>query len=268
MSKDQSSLPAAAHGFSVLGRTTLPDGGLNSSVQSARQHDARAILPRRELRLRFALLGSMGAALFATPASAVTTLTVDLSTTIRSVTHVGIGSLYGVTETKPADVNGLIAPLHPNMFTNPAAVGSGRQQPVGDAIVVAGRVAPLGATVTIRLADWFPGWYSFTNMTDWLSKIDQTVARVKTAGLTNIYAYEIWNEPNGTWAGDDPNATGSKPLSFNQMWLQTYQHLRQVAPGVKITGPSTAGYDQTLISGFLSLCRSASDHHQRVQRLR
>jgi MYXO-CTERM domain-containing protein len=198
----------------------------------------------------------MGAALFAMPASAVTTLTVDLSTTIRPVTHVGVGSLYGVTETKPADVNGLIAPLHPNMFTNPAAVGSGRQQPVGDAIVVAGRIASLGATVTIRLADWFPGWYSFTNMTDWLSKIDQTVARVKTAGLTNIYAYEIWNEPNGTWAGDDPNATGSKPLSFNQMWLQTYQHLRQVAPGVKITGPSTAGYDQTLISGFLSFCKT------------
>lgn len=41
------------------------------------------------------------------------TLTVDLSATIRGVTHAASGSLYGVTETLPADVNGLIAPLHP-----------------------------------------------------------------------------------------------------------------------------------------------------------
>ncbi|HEY2405266.1 MAG TPA: hypothetical protein VGI10_04650 [Polyangiaceae bacterium] len=199
-------------------------------------------------------LSAAGGVLLTTPAIATTTLTVDLSTTIRPVTHVGNGSLYGVTETLPADVNGLIAPLHPNMFTNPAV--SGHQQPWGDAIVVAGRVEAIGAKVTIRLADWFPGWYSFTNMTDWLSKVDQTVARKKAAGLSNVYAYEIWNEPNGTWAGSDPNAVGSKPLSFNQMWLQTYQHLRQVDPGVKITGPSLAGYNSSFMQSFLSFCKT------------
>src|ERR1700722_13693409 len=71
-------------------------------------------------------------------ASAVTTLTVNLSKPIGSATHAANGSLYGLTEMKPADVQGLIAPLHPHMFNNPAA---DVQQPVGDAIVVAGRVA-------------------------------------------------------------------------------------------------------------------------------
>ena len=122
-------------------------------------------------------------------AQAATLLTVDLSTTVRPVSHVASGSLYGALETQPADVNGLIAPLHPNVFNNPAA---DVQQPIGDAIAAAGRVAPLGARVSIRLADWFPSWpYAFTSMTDWFNKLGQTVSRRKSANLTNIYAYEI-----------------------------------------------------------------------------
>jgi hypothetical protein len=192
-------------------------------------------------------LGSFvaGSALAAT-AGAVTTLTVDLSAPIGPVTHAASGSLYGVLETQPADVMGLIAPLHPKMFNNPAA---DVQQPVGDAIVVAGRLAPIGATVTIRLADWFKGFYTFTTMTDWFDKIGQTVSRKKAAGLTNIYAYEIWNEPNGTWSS-------SNPLSFNEFWRQTYVQLRQLDPGVKITGPSASYYNQSFISGFLSFCKT------------
>jgi hypothetical protein len=193
--------------------------------------------------------------MIAAPAAA-TSITVDLSTTIRPATHAANGSLYGVLETRP-DVTTLIAPLHPNMFNNPAAVGSGKQQPVGDAIVVAGRVAPTGATVTIRLADWFPGWYTFTTMTDWLSKIDQTVARRKAANLTNIYAYELWNEPNGTWGGDPNSTSGStKPLAFNEFWAQTYAHVRAAEPDIKITGPSLAGYQSSYMSSFLTYCKA------------
>lgn len=193
----------------------------------------------------------------ASASAAATTLTVDLASTIGPARHIASGSLYGVTEKLPADVNGLIAPLRPNVFNNPAAAGAGLQQPVGDAIAVAGRLAPVGAKVSIRLADWFPGWpYNFTNMTDWLSKIDTTVSRRKTAGLTNIYGYEIWNEPNGTWAGEDPGATGTRPVSFNQLWLQTYQHLRQVEPDAKIIGPSTSYYDANFIKSFLTFCKT------------
>lgn len=186
---------------------------------------------------------------FARPASAET-LTVDLSKPIGPAKHLANGSLYGVIETKPADVQTLIEPLHPNMFTNPAASGPGLQQPVGDAIVVAGRVAPAGATVTIRLADWFPGWYSFTNMTDWLSKVDQTVARRKAANLTNIYGYELWNEPNGTWH--------STTLTFNDFWKQTYDHVRATEPTMKIIGPSVAGYQASYLNSFLTYCKANS----------
>ena len=188
-----------------------------------------------------AVLGGGGATAVAT-----TTLTVDLSSTLRPVTHVASGSLYGVLEKQPADVMGLIAPLHPNVFNNPA---SDVQQPIGDAIVVAGRLAAVGGRVTIRLADWFPSWpYAFTSESDYLSKIGQTVSRRKSANLTNIYAYEIWNEPDGTWKN------GS--LSFDDMWKQTYAQLRQLDPTIKITGPSTSYYNQSFIQSFLSYCKT------------
>lgn len=179
-------------------------------------------------------------------AHATTTLNVDLSSTLRPVTHVASGSLYGVLEKQPADVTNLIAPLHPNMFTNPA---SDVQQPIGDAIVVAGRVAAIGGKVTIRLADWFPSWpYAFTSESDFVSKIGETVSRRKAANLTNIYAYEIWNEPDGTWKN------GS--LSFDDMWKQTYAQLRQLDPTIRITGPSTSYYNQSFIQSFLSYCKT------------
>jgi len=204
---------------------------------------ARAVVPPSFLCLCLA-----AGMLRATPAVAATTLTVDLATTLGPVAHAASGALYGVTETLPADVTTLIAPLHPKMFTNPAA---DIQQPIGDAIVVAGRVAPTGAQVTIRLADWFKGFYTFTSMTDWFDKIGQTVTRKKTAGLTNIYAYEIWNEPNGTYAS-------SNPLSFNEFWRQTFAQLRQLDPGVKITGPSLSYYNESVLKDFLSFCKTNS----------
>jgi hypothetical protein len=142
------------------------------------------------------------------------------------------------------------------MFNNPAVAGSAYQQPVGDAIVVAGRVAPYGAKVTIRFADWFPGWYSFSNMTDWENKIQTTISRKKSAGLTNIYAYELWNEPNGTWNGDANTPKTGTTLSFDQFWKETYDYVRSLDSTVKITGPSVAGYNQAYLNAFLSYCKT------------
>jgi hypothetical protein len=197
------------------------------------------------------LLGLTGMAFVASSmplkaAEAVTTLTVDLSTTVGPVTHSAGGSLYGVLETQPADVTGLIAPLHARVFNNPAA---DVQQPVGDAIVVATRLAPTGSMVSIRLADWFGGFYTFTSMTDWFDKIGRTVSRKQAAGLTNIYGYEIWNEPNGTYAG-------SNPLPFNEFWRQTFAKLRQLDPGAKLIGPSISFYDGNYLQNFLSFCKT------------
>ena len=183
----------------------------------------------------------------ATPVAADTTLTVDLATTIGPATHVASGSLYGVTETLPADIDNLIVPLQPNMFTNPAA---DVQQPVGDAIDVATRLAPIGARVTIRLADWFPSWpYAFTNITDWLDKLNQTVMRKQASGVDNYYGYEIWNEPDGTWTSS---------LSFNDFWKQSYDKLRQLDPTAKIIGPSVAWYSSSYLNNFLSFAKDNS----------
>ena len=47
-------------------------------------------------------------------------LKVDLGDSIRPVTHVASGSLYGLTESLPADIAAHVAPLKPNAFLNPA----------------------------------------------------------------------------------------------------------------------------------------------------
>ncbi|RIX59628.1 hypothetical protein D3P08_05695 [Paenibacillus nanensis] len=141
-----------------------------------------------------ALLGSM---LSAGPVYAASNLTVDLSNVIGPVTHSAGGSLYGVIENKPD--NNLFLPLRAKAYINPAVAGY--QQPWGAVIPVAQRLAPSGSQVTIRLADWFTGWYDYTNLNDWFNKVTTTVNDVKAAGLTNVYGYEIWNEPDGTWKG-------------------------------------------------------------------
>jgi MYXO-CTERM domain-containing protein len=207
---------------------------------------APVVFRRRRWGLRVTLLSvPIVVASAATPARADTTLTVDLSTTIRPVTHAASGSLYGVTEKLPADVTGLIAPLHPFVFNNPAA---DVQQPVGDAIAVAGRVAPTGAKVSIRLADLFAGWpYKFTTVSDWLDKVGQTVTRKQASGVSNYYGYEIWNEPNGTWTSSTP---------FNDFWQQTYAKLRQLDPEAKLIGPSISYFDANYLKSFLTFAKA------------
>jgi hypothetical protein len=188
--------------------------------------------------------------LLATRAEATTTLTVDLSATIGPAEHVASGSLYGVTETLPADVAGLIAPLHPNMFTNPAVAGSGKQQSVGGAIAVAVRIASTGGKVTLRLADWFPGWpYSFTNMTDWLDKVTQTYTSKQASGVSNYYGYEIWNEPDGTWKDS---------MAFTDFWKQTYAKIRALDPSAKIIGPSISYFNSSYLNTFLTYAKANS----------
>jgi len=194
---------------------------------------------------------------------AAATLTVDLATTYRPATHVGNGSLYGVIERVPADADleRLVGALHPRMFTNPASSDPGTQQPgvPANAIKVAARLAPLGGSVTVRLADWLSGFYTFSSMTDWLNKVGTTIAAKKAANLNNVYAYELWNEPNGTWTnGGDTNAVpgGAKTVSFNALWKQTYDKVRQLDPDVKITGPSLSYMDPDFINGFLTYCKA------------
>ena len=81
---------------------------------------------------------------------AAVNLNVSLGDSIKPVTHVATGSLYGLTETLPSNIEKDVAPLKPNVFLSPARSGSGRQQGIGGAFLVAPRVESIGAKIQIR----------------------------------------------------------------------------------------------------------------------
>lgn len=108
------------------------------------------------------------------------TLKVDLSNKIRPVTHVASGSLYGFTESLPADVATMVAPLKPNVFANPAVSGAGHQQPIGDALKVSERLLGTTGKVQVRLADILPGWpYRWPGQSSWLAQCTDVINRKK-----------------------------------------------------------------------------------------
>jgi hypothetical protein len=92
---------------------------------------------------------------YADPAS----ISVDLASSYRPVTHAASGSLYGLSfDGVPPDQ--VIDPLKPRMFTQMAPNGhqlpNGTTEPSGDALKVAPPAARAGAQVTIRMPDWYP----------------------------------------------------------------------------------------------------------------
>lgn len=184
------------------------------------------------------------------PAMAANSFTVDCSGVLRDVTHCANGSLYGITESIPADVNGLVAPLKPYVMRNPARGGSQNQHPYGDAILVSKRLESIpSAKVSIDLADMLPNWpYKWPGMTSWLNQVKSFINDKKASGRDNYYGYEIWNEPGGTWN----NANGS----FNDMWKQTYDVIRANDPGAKIIGPCESYYNNSRMKEFLTFCKA------------
>lgn len=184
------------------------------------------------------------------PAMAANSLTVDCNNVFRDVTHCANGSLYGITESIPADVNSLVAPLKPYVMRNPARGGNGNQHPYGDAILVSKRLESIkSAKVSIDLADMLPNWpYKWPGMTSWLDQVKSFIKDKKASGRDNYYGYEIWNEPGGTWN----TANGS----FNDMWKQTYDVIRANDPGAKIIGPCESYYNNSKMKEFLTFCKA------------
>ncbi|WP_440236376.1 Ig-like domain-containing protein, partial [Cytophaga sp.] len=178
------------------------------------------------------------------------TLKVNLSGTIRPVTHCASGSLYGVTETLPTDIANLVAPLKPCTFTQPAISGNGHQQPIGGAIAVSGRLASTTGQVMIRLADINAGWpYNWPGQSSWLSQVTSIINSKKSSGRNNYYGYEIWNEPDGTWK----TASGD----FHSVcWKPTYDLIRSLDPQAKIIGPSYSYYNSNSMKNFLTYCKN------------
>ena len=108
----------------------------------------------RRKRISTAAVGGLAATLLAVgtvvPAHASgNTLTVNVGTVVRPVTHVAAGGLYGVdTGTTPPLAQ--LYPLHLNNFTQPPPgtqqLGNGASHPCCDGLQVAGKVISAGAT--------------------------------------------------------------------------------------------------------------------------
>lgn len=212
------------------------------------------MLKRNLKKLSLMLLVSMTtfvSALPAIPALAADSITVDCGSVVRNVTHCASGSLYGMTEAIPADINNLVAPTNPCVMRNPARAGSGNQHSFAAAIPVAGRLSGVtSAKVSVDLADMLPGWpYTWPGMSSWLSQINSFIADKKASGYSNFYGYEIWNEPDGTWLSSNGD--------FNSyLWKQTYSDIRANDSSAKIIGPCYSYYNHNTMSAFLSYCKS------------
>lgn len=185
-------------------------------------------------------------------AAVPSTFTVDLANQYRSVTHVASGSLYGLAENgRPID--SLISPTKPKMFTQMAPNGgqlpNGETTPIGDALKVAPIAARNGATVTIRMPDIYSNFpYQWVSWADWNGKVDTMVNARLSSGATNIYGYELWNEPDWTWKA----AAGT----FFDGWKNTYLRVRALDSTTQIIGPSYSRYDEAWLRDFLTYAKA------------
>lgn len=175
-------------------------------------------------------------------------LKVNLSDSIRQVTHCASGALYGVTEQYPVDITAMIGPLKSRMFCQPGAGGQGNQHPYGDAIKVAERLKNTDAQVQITLPDILPNWpYKWPGLNSWLSQVEECVNRKKASGLNNYHSYVIWNEPDGTW-------NSSNGDFYSTVWKPTYEKLRQLDPDMPLVGPAISYYSEERMDKFLKFC--------------
>ncbi len=177
------------------------------------------------------------------------TLKVNLSDSIRPVTHCASGSLYGMTETLPANIDEMVKPLKPNMFCLPPEGKEYNQHPFGDGFIVANRLKGTTAKVQITFPDLLPNWpYKWPGQQSWLSSVEKYLKKKVSEGYDNIDSYVIWNEPDGTWnnSNGDLNTT---------VWKPTYELIRKMDPKTKIVGPCIAYYNNDRMKNFLKFCK-------------
>ncbi|MBX6386932.1 MAG: hypothetical protein IRZ07_28800 [Microbispora sp.] len=207
------------------------------------------ITARGVIGLTAALLGAVAGVPAAPAQAAGATLTVNVAQPFRPVTHVAAGGLYGLAENgRPADST--LLPLKLNSLTQPAP-GVGQkpngQPPGGDSLLVAPQATRAGAGEFIRMPDIYPDFpYKWVSWNDWLARVDKMVRdRRNATTVTNIIGWELWNEPDWTW---NTAAAGS----FNDGWTRTYRAVRALDTTTPIVGPSTATYNRSWMSSFLS----------------
>ena len=181
-------------------------------------------------------------------------LSVSLSDSIRPVTHCASGSLYGITETLPTDIEGLVVPLKAYSYRNPAAATSANQHSFGDAIKVSERLAKGGSKSLVQfdLADILPNWpYKWSGIDDYKTKVAAVIKAKLASGRDNYEGWEIWNEPDGTWK----DATNGGPLTTT-VWKPMFDHIRSLDPKAKIIGPSISYYQESYMRNFLTYAKA------------
>lgn len=191
-------------------------------------------------------------------------ITVNTGTAIRSsAQHVASGGLYGMYDQNTPNAS-LLAPLKPRVFTQAPPFGgqipNGEPGPGGDFLKVAPTAKQIGAKVIVRLPDIYPKWpYNYSNEKDWLNRVKTMVTQVKDSGNADtVYAFELWNEPNGTWQGVNGNGHDSGWGDFYQTWRDTYKEVHSIMPNAKIIGPSLNSWQPTYMENFLTMARDSN----------
>jgi hypothetical protein len=195
-------------------------------------------------------------ALTASPAQAAGhTLVVNVASQFRPVTHVASGGLYALAENnRPADAT--LLPIKMNTLTQPPP-GVGQQPngqpPGGDALKIAPQADRVGAAQVIRMPDIYPNFpYQWVSWDDWLSKVDTMVtARLNATSVSNVAAWEIWNEPDWTW---NTAAAGD----FNAGWTRTVQRIRTRDTVTPVAGPGYSGWNANNMRAFLTNAKNTN----------
>ncbi|TLQ21217.1 beta-xylosidase [Lentilactobacillus parafarraginis] len=189
-------------------------------------------------------------------------ITVDTNTAIRNQTeHVASGGLYAMSHGNTPNEN-LLSSLKPKTFTQPGPgaqqIPNGEPTAAGDFTSTAPLATKVGAKVIIRLADIYSQWpYNYTNEQDWLKRVDTMVTSAKKSNPDAIYGYELWNEPNGTWQGQNGIGKGSWG-DFDKVWQDTYKEVKKLDPNAKIVGPSLNSWQPKWMTHFLTMAKNSN----------
>ncbi|ACU72498.1 hypothetical protein Caci_3593 [Catenulispora acidiphila DSM 44928] len=210
-----------------------------------------------------------------TAGAATETLSVNLAAPAGAMTGVGEGFLYGLSQDGSAPGDTYLQPLNPTLMRGGGArvagdgwigdgyrSGSGYQARIASVVAQAKRVtrAPYHSEYVLMLSDLWgadltqPGnaVYPCANgdCSNWITFIDDTVAAMKSAGIT--VTYEPYNEPNG--GGFFPPGIGTQ---YWQMWNSGVKEIRRLAPGARIDGPAYAGGPTTDFQTWIQTAKAA-----------
>lgn len=205
-----------------------------------------------------ALLALTGLALPpAAPASAATTITVNLANSTGPVFHGASGALYGLSENGVPGAD-LIDPLHIRTIAQGPA--NAAQHPTGHADQVAPEFFGSGGQYLLDyMQDYYSQWpYQNVGIPSYLSTVDTIVDAVQSGPYASKYVFVPFNEPNNIWYNLNPSASGfsTQLAQFESDWATVYHRIRADDPGALIAGPNTSYYDPTVMGDFLAYAKA------------